>query len=114
MQAGFTHRVCKSRYQQQRAANNLNHSDKRSHGLRPRNADFYEASDSEGVREQELLYSFGKKDPTHKDTDEQNCFRRSIHVACLCLWWHWSVEEQFEFRAKNERAMDLSSVQIFR
>src|ERR1700735_62339 len=101
-------------YQEQRAANNLDHSDKPSHGLRPRNADFHKASDSERGGEQKLLYSFGKKDPTHKNTDEQDRFRRSIHVACLCLWWHWSVAEQFEFRAKNERAMDLSNVQIFR
>ena len=60
--------------QQQRATNNLNHSDKRGHDLRRRNADFHEASDSEGVREQELLHAFGKKDPAHQNSNQQIAF----------------------------------------
>jgi pyruvate-ferredoxin/flavodoxin oxidoreductase len=68
--------------------NNLNHSDKRGHDLRPRNADFYKASDSEGIREQELLYAFGKKHPAHKNTDQQDRFHCAICPSCVSIQRH--------------------------
>ena len=55
--------------QQQRATNNRDHPDKLGHDLRPRNAAFHKASDSEGIGEQKLLYALGKKNPTNQDTD---------------------------------------------
>src|ERR1700691_4495484 len=84
--------------QHQSATNNLNHSDKRGHDLRRRNADFHEASDSEGVREQKLLYTFGKEDPTHQNTDEQDRFRRAIRPCCISAHCHCSPCETREMK----------------
>src|SRR3984885_7568690 len=86
--------------QKQRAANNLNHSDKWRHDLRSRNADFHKASASEGVREEKLLYVFGKENPAGQNADQQDCLRRTIPPDCLCLYWHLSVVVQLKFRTR--------------
>ena len=70
--------------QKQRAANNLNHSDKWRHDLRSRNADFHKASASEGVREEKLLYVFGKEtQPARMRISETAFAARSPQIVAV-------------------------------